>query len=350
MSGGKIRIYEYWQENHSKQEKTEFLKNEYGTGGHSHAISGTSGSGEDHDAKGIRYTKDGCEQVQLSWTQVVSRIDTLIQNERYLNVQEKENLESHREQAFQQLNLYNQYNDIKEKRPDDMVLCQVGDFFELYGEDAKNAAQELDIVLTTKEVPDIGRVPMCGVPANQLEQCLGKLRENHGVAILAIPDDGTEYREYRMRDIYQNIQREADLPSENAPESDLESEALKEKLESRGIVDGEVIDQEKLDHDPFIQQVLADAENIANEDISDWDERFSILPVESGGYVVWDNLKDNLYVNEDGYGEQQVTLEEAQEYLEEQLLQKKLLSGNILNTLNLKQVWRLLIRWAILSI
>ena len=65
FSGGKTRIYEYWQEAHSAKEKADFLKNEYGTGGHSHALSGASGSGEDHDAKGIRYTKDGCDKVQL---------------------------------------------------------------------------------------------------------------------------------------------------------------------------------------------------------------------------------------------------------------------------------------------
>lgn len=57
----------------------------YGTGGRSHALSGASGSGEDHDAKGIRYTKSGCDKVQLSWTQVANRIDSLIKQERYIS-------------------------------------------------------------------------------------------------------------------------------------------------------------------------------------------------------------------------------------------------------------------------
>ena len=85
FSGGKVRIYEYWQEEHSAKEKADFLKNEYGTGGHSHALSGASGSGEDHDAKGIRYTKSGCDKVQLSWTQVANRIDSLMKQERYFD-------------------------------------------------------------------------------------------------------------------------------------------------------------------------------------------------------------------------------------------------------------------------
>ena len=55
FSGGKARIYNYWQENHSAKEKMDFLKHEYGTGGHSHACSGATHSGQDHDAKGVAY-------------------------------------------------------------------------------------------------------------------------------------------------------------------------------------------------------------------------------------------------------------------------------------------------------
>ena len=41
FSGGKNRIYDYFLEPHSQKEKAEFLKKEYGTGGHSHALSGS---------------------------------------------------------------------------------------------------------------------------------------------------------------------------------------------------------------------------------------------------------------------------------------------------------------------
>ena len=61
---GKARIYNYWQENHSAKEKMDFLKHEYGTGGHSHACSGATHSGQDHDAKGVAYTKSGCDKLQ----------------------------------------------------------------------------------------------------------------------------------------------------------------------------------------------------------------------------------------------------------------------------------------------
>ncbi len=89
FAGGKVRIYEYWQENHSPKEKAEFLKNEFGTGGHSHACSGATHSNQYHDAKGIRYSKDDCNNVQLSWVQVAQRIDSLIQKGHYLTPEEE---------------------------------------------------------------------------------------------------------------------------------------------------------------------------------------------------------------------------------------------------------------------
>ena len=54
---------------------------------------------------------------------------------------------------------YDSYNAIKEAHPDDIVLFQVGDFFEIYGEDAKQAAELLDLNLTNKR--DTRRWP-CG--------------------------------------------------------------------------------------------------------------------------------------------------------------------------------------------
>ena len=84
FSGGKERIFEYWKAEHSAKEKVEFLKKEYGTGGRSHALSGSDSSHEDYDAKGIRYSKKDCDTVRLSWTQAAARIDFLMEKNRYV--------------------------------------------------------------------------------------------------------------------------------------------------------------------------------------------------------------------------------------------------------------------------
>jgi hypothetical protein len=78
------------------------------------------------------------------------------------------------------------YIEIKEANPHSIVLFQVGDFFEMYGEDAKTAAALLDLNLTTRPIAGVGRVEMCGVPAHALEQSVEKLREFHAVTLAPI--------------------------------------------------------------------------------------------------------------------------------------------------------------------
>lgn len=73
----------------------------------------------------------------------------------------------------------------KHDHPNDIVLFQVGDFFEMYGEDAKTAAGLLDLKLTTRAVLGAERVDVCGIPGHHLEQFVEKLRETHGVTIYA---------------------------------------------------------------------------------------------------------------------------------------------------------------------
>lgn len=53
IEGSKGRIYAYFKEKHSPREQADFLKDEYGIGGRSHAVSGASHSGEDHSGKGV---------------------------------------------------------------------------------------------------------------------------------------------------------------------------------------------------------------------------------------------------------------------------------------------------------
>ena len=206
-----ICIYAFFMANHTDKEKVRFLKDEYGIGGRSHALSGATHSGEDHDGKGLHYKKQDCPDVHLNWEKVAKRITSLIQKGRYLTEQEqaqynkiqaeKELAEEDAIQAQQPDSAVWEYNGVKVRHPDDMILYQMGDFFELYGEDAKEAAAELNINLTTRAIPGGGRVEMCGFPANQLEQMVEQLRDKHDVTISAVPEDGKERQEYSMPSI-----------------------------------------------------------------------------------------------------------------------------------------------------
>ena len=205
VEGGKGRIYEYFTADHTGKEKAAFLKDEYGIGGHSHAVSGASHSDESHDSRGIVLKKAGCANVELSWTKVAARIDSLIQKDRFLSPREKERYAQLQREKEAERELPTQaqtdYNAIKEAHPDDIVLFQVGDFFEIYGEDAKQAAELLDLNLTTRAIPGAGRVEMCGVPSHNLEMYVEKLRDKYDVTIAEAPDFRGERHIYTLRSI-----------------------------------------------------------------------------------------------------------------------------------------------------
>ena len=315
FEGGKGRVFTFFQEPHTDKEKVDFLKHEYGIGGHSHALSGAMKSDESHDGKGLHYKKDGCPDVHFTWEKVAKRITDLIQKGRYLTEQEQaeydkiqaENALAESEPELEAVGrieylgtnglpgesveytdaekfirtiqedtdygvpitvvLYRdthgntipqdflaeldpppkgfrvedapapmeeldqeqaefdksqeekvladtdtmeaqqpnptvwEYNGVKERHPDDMVLYQMGDFFELYGEDAKTAATELDLNLTLRAIPGGGYVEMCGFPANRLEQVVEQLRDKHDVTISAVPEGGRERQEYSLPSI-----------------------------------------------------------------------------------------------------------------------------------------------------
>ena len=89
---GKYRIYEQFRKSLSQKENADFLKNEYGIGGGTHA-GGVSGYHYDHNAKGICISKgyaDNAPKINLNWLEVAKRIQLLINNDRYLNAKEKE--------------------------------------------------------------------------------------------------------------------------------------------------------------------------------------------------------------------------------------------------------------------
>ena len=123
------------------------------------------------------------------------RITEPVQGEQISFMPEAENVQT------SSASLVLDYNSIKEMHPDDIVLYQVGDFFEMYGEDARQAASLLNMNLTTRNIPGAGRVEMCGLPSHNLEMYVEKLRDKYDVTITEAPDFWGERRVYTMRSI-----------------------------------------------------------------------------------------------------------------------------------------------------
>ena len=115
---GKERITKFFRENHTLQEKANFLKDEYGIGGHSHAVSGAMGSDEWHDAKGLKLQKNDCNDVFLTWTSVAKHIDELLSKNLYL---EEKDIESKAEIEEQKKPSYYSKDDPNNLMTDEML-------------------------------------------------------------------------------------------------------------------------------------------------------------------------------------------------------------------------------------
>ncbi|MBI2662621.1 DNA mismatch repair protein MutS [Candidatus Woesearchaeota archaeon] len=82
-----------------------------------------------------------------------------------------------------------QYHEVKKAHPDCLVMLRMGDFFEMFYEDAITAAKELEITLTARGKGE-KRAPLAGVPFHAMESYLGKLvKKGHKVAIVEQLED-----------------------------------------------------------------------------------------------------------------------------------------------------------------
>ena len=343
FAGGKGRIYAFFMENHTDKEKVRFLKDEYGMGGRTHALSGATHSGEDHDGKGLHYKKQDCPDVHLNWEKVAKRITSLIQKGRYLTEQEQaqyDKLQAEKELAEEDA-IQAQQPEVEEETPKPTLREQ----FEQYKpvvtaaisedsayrnacghSDRENAviegnaavrravlgSKDMELIRLYSDVPEFRQrlhrevidetYPKLHELLRPLSQddidsalCAwnGNIESKHAV-VRYMKDHAREKdtaawlaQEYGgsnrlfvvragspeetqlpwpkvQRRLAQLIQEDRFYTEEEQDRFDnIDPIAIREALEERGIVNGQVADPEKLDNDPFIQRVMSDAEQIA---------------------------------------------------------------------------------------
>ncbi len=71
--------------------------------------------------------------------------------------------------------MVSQYQAIKEQYPDVILMFRLGDFYEMFGDDAVTASRELEIVLTSRSQGYAADVPMCGVPFHAVDRYVARL-------------------------------------------------------------------------------------------------------------------------------------------------------------------------------
>ena len=378
FAGGKGRIYAFFMENHTDKEKVRFLKDEYGIGGRSHALSGATHSGEDHDGKGLHYKKQDCPDVHLNWEKVAKRITSLIQKGRYLTEQEQaqyDKIQAEKELAEEDA-IQAQQPEVEEETPKPTLREQ----FEQYkpvvtaaiSEDAAyrnacghsdrenaviegNAAvrravlgsKDMELIRLYSDVPEFRQrlhrevidetYPKLHELLRPLSQedidtaiCAwnGNIESKHAV-IRYMKDHAREKdtaawlaQEYGssnslfvvrtgspeetqlpwpkiQRRLAQLIQEERFYTEEEQDRFDnIDPTAIREALAERGIVNGQVADPEKLNNDPFIQQVMADAEQIAAAESPTFhSETVAVYPGDKNN-LPYDVVMERLHIEE----------------------------------------------------
>lgn len=152
-----------------------------------------------------------------------------------------------------------QYLQIKEKYKDCILFYRMGDFYEMFYEDALTVSSELDLVLTGKSCGTQERAPMCGVPYHSAETYISKLLANgHKVAIceqLTTPQKGVKMLE---RDVVQVI-----TPGTIVDESMLEAQRNNYLLSV--YKNGNVIGASYVDISTGVFEVVEIKENLESE-------------------------------------------------------------------------------------
>jgi hypothetical protein len=189
---GKFRIEEAAKKNLKPTEFAEFLKNEYGTGGH-------SGDGivrfVDHDSKGLHFrimddsAPDGERKFNINWSNAGKKISALVENNEYLTPEEieqktQDTAEEHKTASDVSLTPYARYLKAKESYPDHIIFTQVGDFYEVYGDDAEVSSELLGFTIINIRRNN-EEVKMCGFPVHAAFNYSNRLMsENYPVFVI----------------------------------------------------------------------------------------------------------------------------------------------------------------------
>ena len=156
--------------------------------------------------------------------------------------------------------------EIKSPEVRKIELIKVGDFYEVRGENAKTVADILDLVSTTRNING-SSVDTVGFPDFKL-------------------NDNTELLKTQGFTVNIKYEELAPFYEEHDELDDIDPAVIRQQLEDAGIVNGELVDEDKLNSDPFIQQVRAVAEsdagalNVSSEEIvNQFNSENEIVPI-----------------------------------------------------------------------
>lgn len=109
--------------------------------------------------------------------------------------------------------LMRQYNDVKRNYPDTIVFFRLGDFYEMFGQDAVTASKVLQITLTSRDRSKEDPIPMCGIPHFTAETYIAKLiKAGYKVAVCEQVEDPKEAKGIVRREVVRVVTPGTFLP------------------------------------------------------------------------------------------------------------------------------------------
>src|SRR6202795_4224515 len=98
--------------------------------------------------------------------------------------------------------LMRQYHGIKQQVPNALLLFRLGDFYELFFDDAVTAARELEITLTARNKEKGEPIPMCGVPYHSAENYIARLiQKGYRVAVCDQMEEASAAKKLVKREV-----------------------------------------------------------------------------------------------------------------------------------------------------
>ena len=205
FAGGKQRIMALYQTQPDRKFRAKALAKEYGIGGHSHDFLDGSRGFVNHDWKGLEFDHyPDHQKITLKWAQVEKYIDLMIQSDRYLTDEEKEQRTA-RQEAERQLPMLDgtvaaEYTALKEQYPNTLVGFELNGNYLFYDKDAVAVERILRTNLLSQENV-LGKVKVTGFPSEQWAAKSKKLwAAGNNVYLAGLNEDGSHHQTKYLRE------------------------------------------------------------------------------------------------------------------------------------------------------
>ena len=205
FAGGKQRIMALYQTQPDRKLRAKALAKEYGIGGHSHDFLDGSRGFVNHDWKGLEFDHyPDHQKITLKWAQVEKYIDLMIQSDRYLTDEEKEQRTA-RQEAERQLPMLDgtvaaEYTALKEQYPNTLVGFELNGNYLFYDKDAVAVERILRTNLLSQENV-LGKVKVTGFPSEQWAAKSKKLwAAGNNVYLSGLNEDGSHHQTKYLRE------------------------------------------------------------------------------------------------------------------------------------------------------